>query len=323
MPTGIILSSGSVGAKQEDIEKVLRANGYEPEKPEAAAAAEVAEPKREDFASDEAFEAAQEEHEAEKAAAEEQAAETAEEKAEREEQERENKKPLSRRQKAIERATRELREENRKLAERLAKVEGKEKPELGKEPEAPKRENFKSDAEYEDALFDHRYKLRRTKEALEEQKKAYEQRLAANFEDYKTSAAEFREKHDDWDEVVNSSVSLPEAVYYAIVDLGKDGPRVTYHLAKNRDLIDTLAEMTPYRAAMEIGRLADKLKPGSRSGQKPAEAAGAARTPNPKPRIPAPVEPVRSAARSSTLTSAEAAKQRDFRAFKQAQRAGR
>jgi hypothetical protein len=90
---------------------------------------------------------------------------------------------------------------------------------------------------------------------------------------------------------------------------------VTYYLGHHPEEIDRLAQLTPYRAAIEVGRLADKLS----KGEKPERKA----TPRPRPVIPEPVKPVRTAAAASTLTSAEAAKNRDFKAFKQAQRARR
>lgn len=284
MPSGIILSSGSVGATQEDIEKVLTANGYEPEKPEPKAEEE---PKEQPEAKVEA------------------------EKDEAEEQE-ESKKP-SRFQRRVERETKELRDEIKRLRQQLDGKDAKKEPEP--KINAPQREDFKSDAEYDDALFDYRYQMRRAKEEAENAKKTLEAQLEANFNDYKASVADFREDHDDWDEVVNDKVRIPESVYYAIVDLGKDGPPVSYHLGQHPEIVSELADMTPYRAAIEIGRLADKLK-----GGKKAESSV---PPKPKPKLPEPVKPVSASATSSTLTSAEAAKARDFRAFKAAQRQGR
>lgn len=281
MPSGIILSSGSVGATQEDIEKVLTANGYEPEKPEPKAEEEPKEQSE---------------------------AKTVE--AETEEQE-ESKKP-SRFQRRVERETKELRDEVKRLREQLdGKAKTAEEPKI----HAPKRDDFKSDAEYEDALFDYRYQMRRAKEEAENAKKTLEAKLQENFNDYRASIADFKEDHDDWDEVVNDKVPIPESVYYAIVDLGKDGPPVSYHLGQHPEIVSELADMTPYRAAIEIGRLADKLK-----GTKKAESSV---PPKPKPKLPEPVKPVSASATSSTLTSAEAAKARDFRAFKAAQRQGR
>jgi hypothetical protein len=307
MPSGIILSSGSQGATQEAIEKVLTDHGYEADKPEVTVT-EPAEPKREDFETDEAFEAAQEEFAAK-------AEEAAEEEEERKEKERLAKLPkTSRRQRAVEKATKELREENKKLAERLAALEGK-KPETAQPKiQAPKREDFATDAEYEEAMFDYRYKVRRAKEDADAAQNAQQTRLKENFENYQTAVETFKDEHDDWDEVVNQQLPIHESVYLAIIEQ-ENGPQVTYYLGKHPDFARRLAEMTPLSAVMEVGRLADRLK----GGQKPE----AGEKPKPKPRLPEPVKPVSTAATSSSLTSAEAAKSRDFRAFKAAQRAGR
>ena len=309
MPQGIIMASSSVGATQEAIEKVLKANGHEPAVPEAARAAEPAEPKREDFETDEAFEEAQEAH-----------AVKQEEAEEREEEEAHPEKPAARRptrkERAVAAATKKLQEENRKLADRLAALEGKKQPEPVK-VEEPKREQFKTDKEFEDAQFDYRYKLRRQKEDLEAAQKAVNDRLKENLENYQSQVADFKETVDDWDEVVNQPIPIHESVYLAIQEQ-ENGAAVTYHLGKHPDYARRLAELTPLSAVMEIGRLAARLskspqsKPSTQTGDKP----------KPKAKIPAPVEPVRSSAAASTLTSREAAQKRDFRAFKAAQRRG-
>lgn len=312
MPSGIVMSSSSLGATQEAIEKVLTANGHEPELPEVEAPAA---PTREAFASDEEFETAQEEFQTQQEEAEEQQAE---------EEERKRLEALprkSRKQKAIEKATRELKDELRKTQDRLAALEGKggsekkdeKKPEA---PKAPKREDFKSDAEYDDALFNHRYELRRAKEDADNSQRTLNQKMEQNFTDYKASVLEFKEEHEDWDDVVNDKVKISNPVYYAIVDLGEDGPPVTYYLGQHPEEADKLAEMTPYRAAIEVGRLADKLTKGERSG-----APDKTKKPAPK-RIPDPVLPVSTSATSSSLTSREAAKNRNFKAFKAAQHKG-
>ncbi|MCU1338838.1 MAG: hypothetical protein JWO19_4419 [Bryobacterales bacterium] len=322
MPSGIILSSGSQGATKEAIEKVLTDNGYEAEQPAAAeGAAELAEPKRDDFASDEEFEKAQEAHEA-KLEEQDQAAEEKEEEAERKRLEALPK--PSRKQRAIEKATKELKDELRKTQERLALLEGKkpgEKPATAKtELKAPKEEDFTTPEEFEEAMFDYRYKLRRERETAEEAKKSLNTRLEQNFNDYKTAVETFKDEHDDWDEVVNQSIELPEAVYYAVVDLGKEGPAVTYYLGQHPEFLEDLAELTPYRAASEIGRLAERLNP--KAARKAAKDAGEKPKPKPRTNIPEPVRPVSTSASTSTQTSREAAQKRDYRAFKAAQRRG-
>jgi len=311
MPSGIVMQSGSVGATQEAIEKVLTDNGYEPEKPEVVAPVE---PKREDFENDEAFETAQEEFDQQQETA---AAEH------REEETRGARKP-TRKQRAIEKATRELREQNKKLEERLAALEKKPAVEIPK-IEVPQRAKFKSDAEYEEAMFDYRYQLRRQKEmqeqfvaAQKQQQEATAAQLKENFENYQSAVADFKESHDDWDDVVNQALPIHESVYLAVMEL-ENGPDVTYYLGKHPDYARRLAEMTPLSAAMEVGRLSTRLKTGAPD---PSAAGNGARQ-KPRTRLPEPVKPVSTAASSSTLSSADAAKKRDFRAFKQAQRAGR
>jgi hypothetical protein len=323
MPSGIILSSASQGTDEERqaaVEKVLADNGYEPDQPAAKEEqSELVEPKREEFTTDEEFEAAQEEHEAKLEEAE------AAKEAEEEKKRLEALPKKSRRQKAVEKATKDLNDKLRAAEVRLAALEGKgagkEKP--GDKPaaaelKAPKREDFDSDEKYEDALFDYRYKLRRAKEESESAQNRLKERLTQNFTDYKDSVAAFKEEHDDWDTVVNQSIAIPEAVYYAVVDLGKEGPAVTYYLGQHPEKLEALAEMTPYRTAIEIGRLADKLK----SGAKPTAGGEKPKTVKPKPTLPEPVKPVTTSATSSTTTSREAAQKRDYRAFKLAQRRG-
>lgn len=327
MPSGIILSSGSEGATQADIEKVLEKHGYEAEKTAAQETEELVEPKREDFKSDEDFEKAQEEFEA----AAEEAADEAEKAAEKKEEERqarqEERHRPSRRQRAVEKATADLKKQLEEANSRLKALEAGKKP--GEEvkvqaPKAPKREDFPQgadgDAKFDEAMFDYRYQLRRAKEQAEAQQNTLKARLEKNYTDYQDAVAAFKEEHDDWEKVVGQSIAIPEAVYYAIVDLAADGPRVTYYLGQHPEKLDALAEMTPYRAAIEVGRIADQLK----GGRKPATEAGAERRriTRPKRNIPEPVRPLSTSATTSTLTSRDAAAKGDFKAFKQAQRRG-
>lgn len=321
MPAGIIMQSGSVAASEEETRKnmadVFERAGLEPETPEEEKPAELVEPKREDFESDDAFEEAQEAYEAAQEEAEVLAAEEARKKAEAAGGKK------SRLQRRVEKATKALQEDLRKANERLAALEGKGGTKAAETkveaPKVPKREDFKSDEEFEDAKFDYRYKLRRAKEQADEAARNMQERLTQSFEEYKTSVAAFKEEHDDWDDVVNDDkVRIPEHVYYAIADLGKGGPPVTYYLATHPDFLAKIWELTPFSAVMEIARLSDKLKGGAaRSG-----SDGAPEKKTPPKKIPEPIKPVSTAATASTLTSRAAAEKGDFKAFKAAQRRG-
>jgi len=321
MPSGIIMQSSSVGATKESIEKVLVEHGHEPEKPEIEAP--VA-PKEEDFKTTEEFETAQEEFEAK------QEEELEEEGKSAEDKEKERLAALpdrkSRRQRAVEKATKDLKDENRKLADRLAVLEagkgGVEKKELAAAaavaPKAPKRDDFKTDAEYDDALFDYRYEQRRAKEQQESARTRIDTQLKTNFTNYQASVAAFKEEHDDWDEVVNQPLAIHESVYLAVQEQ-ENGPQVTYYLGKHPDYAKRLAEMSPLSAVMEIGRLAERLKPAS--AREPGTDADPKKKPAPK-KIPDPVRPLSSSTTSSSLTSREAATKHDYKAFVAAQRMG-
>ena len=203
----------------------------------------------------------------------------------------------------------------------MSALEAGKKPETAaaeKKLEPPKRENFKTDEEFDEAKFDYRYQMRRAKEAVNERQNATQAELNTILTNYQESVAEFKEEHDDWDEVMNQSIPVHDAVIFAVHQL-ENGPAVSYYLGKHPTYTKKLATMSMLAAVMEVGRLADRLKTGAPNRGE----ADAATTQKTRKRIPAPVTPVRTAATSSTLTSREAAKKGDFKGFRQAQRAGR
>lgn len=318
MPSGIIMQSGSIGATQESIEKVFEKNGLEFEKPEPEAAVE---PKREDFKSDEEFETAQTEFETKN----EEAEAKREEEEERKRQEQEQRHPkMSRRQKAVDAATRELREKNRQLEERLAALEGKKPEPVREELKAPKREDFKTDEEFEEARFDYRYQVRRAKEAQDEAQKQnakaqkeLEEHQKEMVAQYTAAKDEIKEEYQDWDDVLAQfgDLAVSQTVYMTILSL-EEGPRVSYYLAKHPDTLKKLNGMFPDAAMKEVVRLHDRLKTG------PADRERTSQPPKPRTKLPEPVRPLSTSASASTLTSREAAAARDFRAFKRAQARG-
>jgi DNA repair exonuclease SbcCD ATPase subunit len=227
MPSGIIMQSASHGATQEDIEKVFEKNGLEFDKPEPEAPVE---PKREDFKSDAEFEAARTEFDAKQEEAEAEAAAKEEEEEERKRKEQETRHPrMSRRQKAVDAATKELREKNKQLEERLAALESKKEPvKPAPELKTPKREDFKSDEEFEEAKFDYRYKLRRAKEqeeqnraAIAEAQKDLEKHQKEVLEQYQASKEEIKQEYDDWEEVMEEfgSAQVSQTVYMTILSV--------------------------------------------------------------------------------------------------------
>jgi len=306
------MKSGSIGATDKDIQDVLEKNGYEIDKPEPAA-----EPERDTFATEEEFEAAHTEwQEAQEGKAATKKAEESED--EEDEQGRQPQPKLTRTQRKIQRATDKLAKENAELKQRLDALEGKAKPEKKDENPRPARADYQTDQEYEDALLDWGYKTRATKEQRENAERAERERLTEIQNNYRSQVEEFKEEHDDWEEVVNQDIPMHQAVTLAIVEQ-ENGAEVAYYLGKHPDYARKLAEMSPLSAVMEVGRLSSRLKTGSPST---SDANGGANL-KPKPKVPAPVRPVSTAATTSPLTSRAAAEKGNYKAFKAAQRMGR
>jgi DNA-binding phage protein len=91
----------------------------------------------------------------------------------------------------------------------------------------------------------------------------------------------YRQATPDYDAVIAASADLAIAPYVA--DALKDsdnGPALLYHMAKNPDIAERLNNMSPIRAAMEIGRIEAGL--GGRPVKAPSNA-------------PAPITPIAAA----------------------------
>lgn len=329
MPKGIILTSGSEGATQEDLDKVLAAAGYEAEEPEAVETTTPEAPKREDFESDEDFEDAQAEHEkANPPEAKDQGKKTEEEEEEDEEEGEQKPAKVSKFKRRISRAIEPYKRENEELKRRVealekgGKVEDK-KAAVEANPR-PKRAEFTDDEKYEDALVKWGVADALAKNEKKTEQGKQQETLNTKLKTYQAAVEEFREnlETDDWDEVVgNEDIPMLPSTQLAIIELA-NAAEVTYYLGRHPEYAKKMSEMSDLAAVMEVGRLSAKLAGKAVSG---SARPGAGRSEKPKTRqlAPKPVNPVSSAATSSTLTSKAAAAARNFKAFKQAQRAGR
>jgi hypothetical protein len=314
MPSGVILSSASPGATKEAVEKVLAGAGLEVEKPEEDTAAVVQEPKRDAFETDEEFEAAHVEWQDKQKEPEAKGGDE-------EEEEEQPPKKLSKFKKRISRIVAPLERENQELKARIKALEKggkKEEPKPVENPR-PKRADFTTDEEYEDALVAWGTAKAIADQAAKDAQKEENERLGQNLQNYRAQVEEFKEEHDDWDEVVNQDIPMHVGVQLAIMEQ-ENGAEVVYYLGRHPEYAKKLAEMTPLSAVMEVGRLSARLTAGSGS---PGSGAGHGDTTKNKSRVPPPVRPVSTAATSSTLTSRDAAAKRDYKGWKAAVRQGR
>jgi len=318
------LISASPGATEENVAKALESAGFEVNKPEDTAVTE-AEPQRDAFESDEAFEAAVEEFKTAQETKESEEIDKEVEEDEREEKREEERAPKkSKFARRIEKFTRPLQTKISELESRLAEKEKGGKVEEKAAPVDPNprpiRSAFGTQEEYEDALISWgttRTLEQKSAKEVEEEQKAQAQE---NYDTYKAGVEEFAAEHADWEEVMNQNLPVHPDVLYSIFELREQGAAVSYYLGKHPDFVQKLAKMSVRSAVMEVGRLSSKLEAASGSG---GSAAGSGENSQPKRRLPVPVRPVKTSATSQSLTSQEAAKKGDFKAFKKAQRAGR
>lgn len=309
MPTGIIIKSASHeesdAIRDANVKAVIESAGYEVPEPEPPT-----EPKREEFKTEEEFEAAHvewQDKEDEKAAQTEEAEGTPPPK-------------KSRKTRAIERATAEYKAKIADLEAKLAAKGGavaEKKDDAPKEVVRPKRADFANDEAYEDALLAWGSERAIKEKALKDAQAANQARFEQNIQSYAAQVEEAKDKYDDWDEVVNQDIFIGKGAQLAILELPENAAEVIYYLGRHPAYAAKLGEMSEHSAIMEVGRLSAKLLTGAPST---GEANGERET-KPKPKVPAPVRTVNTGGTSAEPTFADIAarpnypgKARDLRA---------
>lgn len=163
------------------------------------------------------------------------------------------------------------------------------KPEPAK-PEAPKPtpklEDFNYDeAAYQAALFQH-VKDEAARAAREElQQERTREKEQAKKQTFKQRETDFAKANPDYIAITRDP-SLPFT--RELVELAAEsekGPEVLYYLAKNREIADRIAELSPVAQAREIGRIEAKLEKPSAPAPPPKPAVSQA--PPPPPRLEA------------------------------------
>lgn len=128
-----------------------------------------------------------------------------------------------------------------------------------KPADKPNKAEFADDESYIEALTDWKASQAASKaiEKLQQEREQQSQRQAeqAKAQTYESRLEAVRTEIEDFDEVVTSAdVRVSGAVRDAILD-SELGPQLTYHLAKNPDVVKKLAGLSPVAQIREIGRL--------------------------------------------------------------------
>jgi hypothetical protein len=198
-----------------------------------------------------------------------------------EEEKPEEKPKVDRVQRRFDRLTREKNEAIAK-AEYLEKVlsEGKEKPAKQETQASIKREDFASDGEWIEAIADAKAEQkmkavleRQAQERQESEAKAKHETVAQKADKIFEAAAKLGDLDvEDFNEVTYTP-AMSEAILESDV-----AAQLVFHLASNIELAEKIAEMSPTRQAVEIGKLEVLL-----SSDKPQVKKSAA---------PSPIKPV-------------------------------
>lgn len=183
----------------------------------------------------------------------------------------------------------------RKLAER----ETKSRPDSETGSKEPKAEDFKTVAEYAEALAEYKVEKKfAEREAKQTQERQQQAATQAQADLNKRIAATVKELPDYAEVIAESDIDLPPhmAVYIAECPIG---PKLGYHFAKNPDDFDRISKLSPIRAIAELGKLEDRLEKPAKAKEPDADEKPAVS------RAPSPITPLEGKSAPSTKDPAK------------------
>lgn len=156
-----------------------------------------------------------------------------------------------------------------------AELKAKSRPAPVEEKAEPKPEDFKTVAEYTDALTDYKVekKFKAEQERLAREKAEAEAKRADD--EFRARVAKAKEKLPDFEEVMEQLASTErDKMYSDVLAYMKEsdlGPQLMYHLATHPEELDRINKLSPRRAIAALGKLEEKLE-APKSEAKPNEA---------------------------------------------------
>jgi hypothetical protein len=164
-------------------------------------------------------------------------------------------------------------------------------------PKEPKPEDFTTVGEYTDALVAYRVEQRFAAEKANEARQREAEEKAAREREFGKRLNASREKHDDFDQVLQSIANTDlDRVHSDVTEYIQEsdtGPELLYHLAKNPDVLDRLRKLSPRRFIAELGKLETKLEstpaPANDPVPKLSDIASTPASPTAVSKAPAPI----------------------------------
>lgn len=153
--------------------------------------------------------------------------------------------------------------ENRisQLEQELAALKEQAQATKPAQDDKPKRESFETEEAYRDAVDDWRVDQKFKARQAEEAKKAAQERYQAIVEAATARIEKAKELVPDFEEVVGENETrVPPAVANYMQESEMIG-ELTYHFAKNPEVLERVSRLTPARQLVEIGKIESKLEP--------------------------------------------------------------
>ena len=192
-------------------------------------------------------------------------------------------------------------------------------PAAEKDSKEPNPDDFKTVAEYAEALAEYKVEKKFAEREAKREQEAREQKAAEAQAELNRNIAKVMKELPDYADVIEScDLDMPPHITVYLATSGEMGVRLGYHFAKNPDDFDRIAKLPPIKAIAELGKLEDRLtKP---KDPKPDEGTDtAARTVS---RAPSPITPLNA---SSTAVTKDPAKMsvQELREYERQQRIAR
>lgn len=156
-----------------------------------------------------------------------------------------------------------------KFEQELHELRTKSRPAPVEDNGPPNPDDFKTVAEYTDALTDYKLEKKLAEYRQNEAARTQQEAAAKMFNAHQERLAKAMKEIPDFEEITSIDVNLPPHISQHIVE-SEVGPLLGYHLAKYPEERDRIFKLSPVRAVAELGKLEMKLeKPAKVEADKP------------------------------------------------------
>jgi hypothetical protein len=189
-----------------------------------------------------------------------------------------------------------------RLQKQLDAQSQKSGPATSDAPKEPKPDDFKTVAEYTDALVNYRVEQRFLADKAKAEREAAEREKEARQQEFGKRIAAAKTTYDDFEDVLGSIKGTDlDRVHSDVTEYiqeSEQGAHLLYHLAKNPDVLGRLRTLSPRRFIAELGKLETKWESPAEKGKQetaPTLTEVAAPIKSPVSKAPAPIVPLDSA----------------------------